>query len=219
MKIFISQNVFTGAARTTDDNPTIKHIYHNFHWCTSAISPTRSPICNFTPAWWKSRSFTGLFIETNFKNPNFSKNSKIFLIFSKSRKTLLFFLSDIAACKDFNQMPASNLAVCFAPSLFQIAMNNPKFKFKSALSRRTGIPKQFNDHTNPISVRISLTKTFDRNESWTERWKRYCWISCSSSMLDFYDKRMQAAVQSSFWIDEWTFTARGLPHQWFRIES
>ena len=27
-------------------------------------------------------------------------------------------------------MPASNLAVCFAPSLFQIAMNNPKFKLR-----------------------------------------------------------------------------------------
>ena len=36
-------------------------------------------------------------------------------------------------------MPASNLAVCFAPSLFQIAINNPKFKFKSALSRRHSI--------------------------------------------------------------------------------
>ena len=75
------------------------------------------------------------------KNPKFPKNSFFdFKIFKNLKKTLLFFLSDIAACKDYNQMPASNLAVCFAPSLFQIAMNNPKFKFKSALSRRTGTP-------------------------------------------------------------------------------
>ena len=46
-------------------------------------------------------------------------------------QTLLLFLSDISECKDVNQMPASNLAVCFAPSLFQIAMNNPKFKLRS----------------------------------------------------------------------------------------
>ena len=74
------------------------------------------------------------FSENNYKNPNFFQN------FYEHKKTLLFFLSDIAACKEYNQMPASNLAVCFAPSLFQIAMNNPKFKFKSALSRRTGNP-------------------------------------------------------------------------------
>ena len=54
-------------------------------------------------------------------------------------QTLLYFLSDIAAHKDVNQMPASNLAVCFAPSLFQIAAGQAKFKFRSALTRRHSI--------------------------------------------------------------------------------
>lgn len=54
-------------------------------------------------------------------------------------QTLLYFLSDIAANKDYNQMPASNLAVCFAPSLFQISIASSKFKFRSALTRRHSI--------------------------------------------------------------------------------
>ena len=40
-------------------------------------------------------------------------------------QTLLYFLSDIASRSADNQMPAENLAVCFAPSLFYLQMNQP----------------------------------------------------------------------------------------------
>ena len=52
--------------------------------------------------------------------------SAILLLPDENREvlqTLLYFLSDIAQRRDENQMPASNLAVCFAPSLFYLRMN------------------------------------------------------------------------------------------------
>lgn len=35
-------------------------------------------------------------------------------------RTLLYFLSDVVACVDENQMTPTNLAVCLAPSLFHL---------------------------------------------------------------------------------------------------
>lgn len=52
-------------------------------------------------------------------------------------QTLLYFLSDVATKKDENQMPASNLAVCFAPSLFHLHLNLHKSPSTfSRISRR-----------------------------------------------------------------------------------
>ena len=101
-------------------------------------------------------------------------------------QTLLLFLSDISECKDVNQMPASNLAVCFAPSLFQIAMNNPKFKLRSRVSQTK--------FKNFWYFWQNLKKCSDQTplhwyKSRSSGWKRHCWIGCRSPVLDFYDQR------------------------------
>ena len=89
-----------------------------------------------------TRVLTTIFIDVPPQYRLRALQSAVLLLPDENREvlqTLLLFLSDISDCKDMNQMPASNLAVCFAPSLFQIAMNNPKFKLRSALSRRHSI--------------------------------------------------------------------------------
>ena len=53
-------------------------------------------------------------------------------------QTLLYFLSDIAHKKDENQMPPSNLAVCFAPSLFHLQMNQKQSSRFSSLRLKDG---------------------------------------------------------------------------------
>ena len=89
-----------------------------------------------------SSTFTTIFIDVPPQYRLRALQSAILLLPDENREvlqTLLYFLSDIAANKDCNQMPASNLAVCFAPSLFQIAGASAKFKFRTALSRRHSI--------------------------------------------------------------------------------
>jgi len=52
-------------------------------------------------------------------------------------QTLLYFLSDVAGKSDENSMTADNLAVCFAPSLFQLNLNSSRSS-GSFLRRRNG---------------------------------------------------------------------------------
>ena len=58
-------------------------------------------------------------------------------------QTFLYFLTDVAALSSVNQMTASNLAVCLAPSLFHLPATAARSTSASPRRRKTvGVPDQ-----------------------------------------------------------------------------
>ena len=86
-------------------------------------------------------------------------------------QTLLYFLSDIASRSAENQMPAENLAVCFAPSLFYLQMNQPNQTLNqthstsssrfSSLRRKKGLNTSLN---SPYHVMAAPDETVHANK-------------------------------------------------------
>ncbi|CBY15244.1 unnamed protein product [Oikopleura dioica] len=87
-----------------------------------------------------SQTFTSIFLDIPPQYWLKAVQPAIMLLPDENREvlqTLLYFLSDVAGKSDENSMTADNLAVCFAPSLFQLNLNSSRSS-GSFLRRRNG---------------------------------------------------------------------------------
>ncbi|XP_013792584.2 uncharacterized protein LOC106476469, partial [Limulus polyphemus] len=91
-----------------------------------------------------SETFISIFQYIPIENHKEAIQAAILLMPDENREvlqSLLAFLQEISQCSDENQMTATNLAVCFAPSLFHL--NTPRSSSASPRRRKTsGIPDQ-----------------------------------------------------------------------------
>lgn len=87
-----------------------------------------------------SQTFTSIFLDIPAQHWLKAVQPAILLLPDENREvlqTLLYFLSDVAGKSNENSMTADNLAVCFAPSLFQLNMSSSRGT-GSFLRRRNG---------------------------------------------------------------------------------